>query len=57
MRLLAMKQVCYLIGVSRATLYRWLNAGLFVKPIKPNALRGGRVFFRECDVLAWIESH
>jgi len=57
MRLLNMKQVCYLLGISRATLYRRLEAELFIRPIKPNEKRGGRVYWRECDVANWISSH
>ena len=53
MKLLTVREVCALLQISRTSLYDWLAAGRFPKPIhlKQNVPR-----WRESDVLAWLES-
>ncbi len=41
------------MGVKRSTLYDWLKAGTFPKPV---ALGGRLVGWRESDVTAWLDS-
>ncbi len=40
-------------GVSRSTLYRWMDAGRFPRPLKLGPQAAG---WRETDVDAWLES-
>ena len=54
MRLLNVKQVCYILGVARATLYRWIELGTFPEPKKLSRSRSGRIAWLESDVRAWI---
>ena len=54
MRLLNVKQVCYILGVARATLYRWVDNGNFPEPKKLSKTRSGRIAWSEGDVQAWI---
>ena len=53
MKLLTVREVCALLRISRTSLYDWLAAGRFPKPIhlQPNVPR-----WREDDVRAWIDS-
>ena len=43
-----------LLGVSRASLYRLLEAGKFPKPVRPMP---GVVAWRAGDVRQWLRSH
>ena len=54
MRLLNVKQFCYILGVARATLYRWIELGIFPEPKKLPRSRSGRIAWLESDVQAWI---
>ena len=36
-RVLRQKQVCALLGISGSTLWAWIRAGTFPKPIDPGA--------------------
>jgi predicted DNA-binding transcriptional regulator AlpA len=50
-RLLCKKEACHRLGVSRATIDRWRS-----KLGKPQPVRqGGRVYYRESEVNAYIE--
>ena len=51
-RLLRLPTVLAHIGVSRATLYRWIVDGTFVKPYR---LSERMVAWRASEVMAWIE--
>src|SRR5690606_25178936 len=52
--LLKARQVQDLIGVSRTTLWRWINRGIFPPPDK--VLPGGRRAWRRGTVEAWLNS-
>ena len=54
MKLLRMAQVCELVGVSRATIYRWIASGSFPVPLKigPAAVR-----WRLDDIEKWVSGH
>ena len=56
MRLLTMKEVCYLIGVARATLYRWMEDGRFPLPLRPSKRPRGRILWREQDITDWMRA-
>ena len=56
MRFLSLKQVCLMIGVARATIYRWVDAGVFPEPKKLSAYRSGRIAWLEDDVLNWMRT-
>jgi len=46
-------QVLDMLGVSRVTLYRWVRAGRFPKPLAAS----GRAFgYRLADVEAWMDA-
>jgi prophage regulatory protein len=51
--LLRLPAVLSLIGVSKATLYRWANAGMFPKPIALTPTRS-TVAWSAAEVQAWI---
>lgn len=50
LRLLSIKQVRHIVPVSKMTLYRWMEAGKFPRPIV-NA--GGLNFWSNGDIAAW----
>jgi prophage regulatory protein len=50
-QVLSFPQVAQLLGVSVPTLYRWLKAGTFPKPIR---LGPARVGYVTSDIDAWI---
>jgi prophage regulatory protein len=50
-RLLRLPAVLKLIGVSRATLYRWCQQGHFIKPCR---LSARLVAWRQSEVIHWI---
>jgi prophage regulatory protein len=51
-RIIHMAEILKATGVSRATVYNWLAAGRFPKPV----LLGGRTIgWRYRDVAAWLE--
>lgn len=54
MRLLNMKEVCYRVGVARATIYRWKKSSTFPKPLKLSNSRRGRIAWREQDIDDWL---
>ena len=54
-KLLTTKLVCHLIGKSRATLYRYLDKEIFIKPIQPGGPRG-RLSWYEDEVVDWMDS-
>ena len=52
-RLLPLEEVLAIVGVSKSTLYKWINADIFPAPVR----LGERVSrWREAEVAAWIES-
>lgn len=51
-RLIRCQEVTHRIGISKATVYNWINAGRFPKPIE---LGGGRVAWLEEDIDLWID--
>jgi prophage regulatory protein len=52
-RLLKLAEVKNLTGLSHSTIYRWMDAEEFPRPIK---LGAASVRWREADLKAWIES-
>jgi prophage regulatory protein len=50
-RLLRMQEVTKLVSISRATIYRYLNAGSFPAPIRIGARR---VAWRASDINGWF---
>ncbi len=52
MRFLSKKQVCHMIGISRATLDRWKLDPAFPKRATLGKVRVG---FPEHEILAWME--
>ena len=53
LRFLSINKVAEMTGLSNATIYRYVNAGIFPKPLD---LGSRRVAWREADVLAWMTS-
>lgn len=49
-RLLRLREVCGLVAVSRATVYKWMGEGRFPRSIR---LGDRAVRWRAADVLAW----
>lgn len=52
-RILNIKEVCFRVGVSRAAIYRWVAAGLFLPPLKIGV---NRIGWRETDIQNWIDN-
>lgn len=52
-KLLRRQEVESRTGLSRSTIYEWMNRGEFPRPI---ALGSRLVAWRESDVAAWIEA-
>lgn len=52
-RLIRMRDVTYLVGMSKATIYRKLKIGEFPRPV---AMGGQAVRWRESDIAAYIAS-
>ena len=52
-RLVPLRVVCAVTGLSRSTIYRMVGAGTFPRPVK---ISKARVAWRECEVLAWLAS-
>lgn len=51
-RLLRLRDVAYLVGLSKATIYRKLKLGDFPQPV----VSGASVRWKESAVTAWIEA-
>lgn len=49
-RLLRLRDVAYLVGLSKATIYRKLKGSDFPRPV----CMGASVRWRESDIVAWI---
>ena len=52
-RILRRREVLDRVGISQSTLYAWMAAGEFPRPV---ALGSKLVGWRESDVTGWIES-
>ena len=52
MRFLCFQEVLNLVGVTRSTLYRWMDAGTFPKQV---LVGGNTVVWVESAVTAWLE--
>ena len=52
LRFMRMKEVIETIGVSRATIYRWMEAGDFPRSI---ALGGNSIAWSEKSIQEWME--
>lgn len=52
-RLMRRPEVENMTGLSRSTIYAWMGAGRFPKPVP---LGSRLVAWRESDVLSWIEA-
>lgn len=52
-RLISIDTVLSVVPTTRQTLYRWMAAGKFPKPIK---LGTSKIAFREADVVAWLNA-
>ena len=50
-RLLRLRDVAYLVGMSKATIYRKLKAGEFPWPVSTG---GSTVRWKESDISGWI---
>ena len=53
LRLVRIREVIEMVGVSRATIYRWMDAGDFPRSI---ALDGNSIAWPEKSVQVWMES-
>jgi prophage regulatory protein len=53
MKILRLKQVIEMTGTSKTTIYRWINDGVFPRPIN---LSAKSVAWLECDINEWIQS-
>lgn len=51
-RLLPLKEVIKLVSVSRATIYRYLSAGMFPQPVR---IGKRRVAWRASDLSEWFD--
>lgn len=51
-RHLKIEEVCALVGLSRATIYRRIDSGHFPKPVKLSAMRRAWI---TSEVLAWMQ--
>jgi prophage regulatory protein len=51
--ILRRNSVCERVGISGTTLFRWVRAGLFPKPLR---LGPNTVGWLEADIDAWLES-
>lgn len=49
-KLLSIDDASALLGLSKGTLYNWISAQRM-----PNIKMGGRVKFREADLVKWVE--
>lgn len=59
LRLLKLRQVCQIVGASRATIDRWRDEGLFPEPVILRQTKSGRptsIRWRTEDVEAWLEA-
>ena len=56
MRLLNVKTVCFIVGVARSTIYRWIEDGTFPQPLKLSEYRTGPIRWREEEINRWLES-
>jgi prophage regulatory protein len=52
-RVVSMKTVVEMTSASRATIYNWVNDGVFPAPVQ---LGRRRIGWREADVASWLES-
>ncbi|MGI3075806.1 helix-turn-helix transcriptional regulator [Vibrio alginolyticus] len=52
-KLVSINEILKSIGVSRATIYRWMDAGTFPTSID---ISEGRVAWYEYEVIEWIDS-
>lgn len=52
-KILRLREVLALIGVSKTTMYRWIGANQFPKPIN---LSSSSVGWLEADIEDWIQS-
>ncbi|MEZ9186042.1 helix-turn-helix transcriptional regulator [Vibrio splendidus] len=52
-KLVSINEILKSIGVSRATIYRWMDAGTFPPSID---ISEGRVAWYEHEVIEWIDS-
>ena len=53
LRFMRMRELFEMVGVSRATIYRWMDAGDFPRSI---ALGGNSIAWSEKSVQEWMES-
>ena len=53
LRFVRMREVIEMVGVSRATIYRWMDAGDFPRSI---ALEGNSIAWSEKSVQEWMQS-
>ncbi|MBK2024772.1 helix-turn-helix transcriptional regulator [Francisella philomiragia] len=53
MKILRLNQVVEITGTSKTTIYRWINANQFPKPIN---LSSSSVGWLEADINDWIQS-
>jgi len=52
-RLIRIRDVAYLVGMSKATIYRKLKSGEFPQPVSTG---GSSVRWKESDIMMWIEA-
>lgn len=52
-RMISIDAVLAVVPTTRQTLYRWMDAGKFPKPIK---LGNSKIGFVEAEVVAWLKS-
>ena len=52
-KLLRRREVEELVGLSRASIYRWMRNGEFPLPVRTGSMS---VRWKESDITAWIQS-
>ncbi|WP_082833092.1 AlpA family phage regulatory protein [Geobacter anodireducens] len=52
-RMIRLPEILNLTGVSRSTIWRWIKAGNFPRPVR---MSPGTIGWRSSDVLGWIDS-
>ena len=48
-------EICHLVGVSRSTIYRWIQEGKF-PPSRKYVAGGNSVGWLKADILEWMDS-
>ncbi|WP_458251066.1 helix-turn-helix transcriptional regulator [Geobacter anodireducens] len=52
-RMIRLPEILNLTGVSRSTIWRWIKAGYFPRPVR---MSPGTIGWKSTDVLDWLAS-